>query len=127
MACRSDRQESGAGRPLIHKAGRPTESPILQPYLGQPQIKFGELLDRRRSKTRHYLGGLPERVMALSTGDLLRDLEAAGRIQSADHLLNMAAENERNITAQCEPQRDADARDVLRQQLIRNGLPGLGS
>ncbi len=48
-------------------------------------------------KTRRFVGALPERVMALSTGDLLRELEAAGRIQSADHVLDVAAEKERNV------------------------------
>ena len=72
-------------------------------------------------KTRRFVGALPERVMTLSTGDLLRELEAAGRIQSADHVLDMAAEKERNVAAQREPQRDAEARDLLRQQLAEGG------
>lgn len=76
-------------------------------------------------KKRRFVRGLPERVMALSTGDLLHELEAAGRIQSADHILDVAAGKERNVEAQREPQADAEARGLLREQLARRDrLPG---
>ncbi len=70
-------------------------------------------------KTRRFVGALPERVMALSTGDLLRELEAAGRIQSADHVLDVAAEKERNVKAQRQPRSDQEARDRLKEHLSR--------
>jgi hypothetical protein len=70
-------------------------------------------------RVRRFAGALPERVMTLSTGDLLRELEAAGRIQSADHILDVAAEKERNVASQRRPQSDAEARALLRRQLER--------
>ena len=68
-------------------------------------------------RKRRFIRALPERVMALSTGDLLRELEAAGRIQSADHILDLATENERNVQAQRTPQSDDEVLEVLRRQL----------
>jgi hypothetical protein len=74
-------------------------------------------------RKRHFVRGLPERVMALSTGDLLRELEAAGRIQSADHVLDLAAERERNVEAQRQPQSDDGSRALLREHLARRERP----
>ncbi len=68
-------------------------------------------------RARRFLGALPERVMTLSTGDLLRELEAAGRIQSADHILDVAVANERNVEAQRQARSDDEARALLRQHL----------
>jgi len=70
-------------------------------------------------RRRRFVRGLPERVMALSTGDLLRELEAAGRIQSADHVLDVAAAKERNVEAQREPQSGDEARALVRDRLAR--------
>ena len=36
-------------------------------------------------------------MMVLSTGDLVRELEAAGRIQRVDHVLDVAAKKEQNV------------------------------
>lgn len=77
-------------------------------------------------RKRRFVRALPERVMALSTGDLLRELEAAGRIQSADHVLDVAAQKERNVEAQREPQGDDEARRLLRERLARRDRPGSG-
>ncbi len=49
---------------------------------------------------RRFVRALPERVIVLSTGDLLHELEAAGQIQSSDHILDRAAKNERNVERQ---------------------------
>jgi hypothetical protein len=74
-------------------------------------------------RRRRFVRALPERVTSLSTGDLLRELEAAGRIQSADHVLDVAAEKERNVAAQREPHGDEEARALLRAHLSpREGL-----
>ncbi len=75
-------------------------------------------------RKRRFVRGLPDRVMALSTGDLLRELEAAGRIQSADRVLDVAAEKERNVEAQRQPQSDAEARKVLRERLAGRDRSG---
>ncbi len=78
-------------------------------------------------RRRRVVRGLPERVMALSTGDLLRELEAAGRIQSADHVLDVAAAKERNVAAQGEAQSDDEARAVVREHLARGDRSGEGA
>lgn len=70
-------------------------------------------------RSRRFVRALPEHVFALSTGDLLRELEAAGRIQSADQVLEAAAARERNISAQREPRSDAQARAAVRAHLGR--------
>lgn len=80
-------------------------------------VLFFEDADLRK---RRFVRGLPERLMALSTGDLLRELGAVGRIQSADHVLDIASEKQRNIEAQRESQSD-EARMLLRQQLCQRG------
>jgi hypothetical protein len=74
-------------------------------------------------RTRRFVGALPERVMTLSTGDLLRELEAAGRIQSADHILDVAVANERNVEAQRAVRSDDEARGLLRQHLQNRSDP----
>jgi hypothetical protein len=38
-----------------------------------------------------------QRVSLISTGDFLRELEAASLIQSTDHILDQAAERGRNV------------------------------
>jgi hypothetical protein len=50
--------------------------------------------------SRSFVRTLPERVMAISTGDFLRALEAENLIQSADHILDEAAVRGRNIEQQ---------------------------
>ncbi len=83
-------------------------------------VLFFEDADVRK---RRFVRALPERVMALSTGDLLRELEAAGRIQSADHVLDVAAMKERNVEAQRQPQSDEEARERLKEHLRRERGP----
>ena len=75
-------------------------------------------------KKRRFVRGLPERVMALSTGDLFYELEIAGRIQSSEHILDVAAAKERNVTALRAPQADDAARTLLREQLMRPDWSG---
>ena len=76
-------------------------------------------------KARRFAGALPDRVTSISTGDLLYELEAAGRIQSADHILDVAAEKERNVAAQRAPHSSEDARALLRTQLAQRDPTGL--
>jgi hypothetical protein len=83
-------------------------------------VLFFEDSDVRK---RRFVSLLPERVMTLSTGDLLHELEAAGRIQSSDHILDVAAAKERNVMAQRQPQSDLAARLLLREQLQRRDAP----
>jgi hypothetical protein len=59
------------------------------------------------------------RVSLISTGDFLRELETAGMIQSADHVLDLAAAQGRNVEAQRLAGRDPTTRARLRAQLSR--------
>ena len=49
---------------------------------------------------RSFVRALPENVAAISTGDLLRELEFAGLIQSADHIIDAALAANRNVERQ---------------------------
>jgi len=63
---------------------------------------------------------IDERVSLITTGDFLRALEAAGFIQSADHILDQAAERGRNVERQRQPGDNATTRGRFRQQLQRH-------
>ena len=66
-----------------------------------------------------------QRVSLISTGDFLRELEAAGLIQSADFILDQAAAQGRNVERQREASEDAITRERLREQIQRHDTPGL--
>jgi predicted nuclease of predicted toxin-antitoxin system len=68
-------------------------------------------------RKRGFVRGMPERVTALSTGDLLHELEAAGRIQSVDHILDRAAGRDRHVDGQRQPRATDADRAVLRAHL----------
>ena len=59
-----------------------------------------------------------ERVSLISTGDFLRELEAARLIQSADHILDRAAAQGRNVERQRRAGEDSTTRERLRVQLM---------
>lgn len=61
-----------------------------------------------------------ERVSLISTGDFLRELEAAGLIQSADHVLDRAAGEGRNVDRQRRRIADDALRTRLQGQLRRD-------
>jgi hypothetical protein len=60
-----------------------------------------------------------QRVSLISTGDFLRELEAAGLVQSADFILDQAAAQGRNVERQRRPEQDATTRERFRRQLSR--------
>lgn len=60
-----------------------------------------------------------QRVGVISTGDFLRELEAAGLIQSTDYILDQAAAQGRNVERQRRVGEDATTRERLRRQLGR--------
>jgi hypothetical protein len=60
-----------------------------------------------------------ERVSLISTGDFLRELEVAGLIQSADFVLDHAAQRGRNIERQRRSTEPPSTRERLRHQLRR--------
>ncbi len=59
------------------------------------------------------------RVGVISTGDFLRELEAARLIQSTDFILDEAAAQGRNVERQRQAGADATTRERLREQLAR--------
>ena len=82
-----------------------------------PELEAVLVFEDNDIRSRRFVRGLPERVTALSTGDLLHELEAAGRIQSSDRILDVAAEKERNVERQRQPSADDAARRALRKRL----------
>ena len=60
-----------------------------------------------------------ERISLISTGEFLRELEAAGLIQSTDYILDQAAARGRNVEKQREAGEDATTRERLREQLVQ--------
>ncbi len=82
----------------------------------EPELQAVLIFEDNDLQKRSFVRLLPERVIALSTGDLLRELEQAGRIQSSDRILDLAAGKERNIAAQ----REAGGNDVARAAFRRH-------
>jgi hypothetical protein len=62
-----------------------------------------------------------QRVGLISTGDFLRELEAAGYIQSTDYILDQAAAQGRNVTRQRQVGEVTTTRGRPRQQFTRRG------
>jgi hypothetical protein len=60
-----------------------------------------------------------ERVGVFTTGDFLRELEAAGLIQSTGYILDQAAAQGRNVERQRRSAEEEVTRDRLREQLQR--------
>ena len=58
-----------------------------------------------------------QRVSVISTGDFLRELETAGLIQSADHILDLATDQGRNVEQQRRAAADPAVAVRLREQL----------
>jgi len=88
-----------------------------------PDLQAVLLFEDSDIRSRQFVRVLPEHVTALSTGDLLHELEAAGRIQSSDQILDQAAERGRNVEAQRQPVASEPARAILREQLTRRDGP----
>ena len=64
-----------------------------------------------------------ERVSLIGTGDFLRELEAARLIQSADHILDQAAAQGRNVERQRHAAEDGTTHERLREQLMHREPP----
>ncbi len=88
-----------------------------------PDLQAVLLFEDSDILSREFVRVLPERVTALSTGDLLHELEAAGRIQSCDQILDEAAARGRNVEKQRQPIASEPARAMLREQLARRDGP----
>lgn len=68
-------------------------------------------------RKRHAI--VEQRVSLISTGDFLRELEAARLIQSTDRILDQAAAQGRNVERQRQAIEDSTTRERLREQLTR--------
>ena len=66
---------------------------------------------------------MDRRVGVISTGDFLRELEAAGLIQSTDYILDQAAAQGRNVERQRQANDDSTTRERWREQLARRDEP----
>lgn len=88
-----------------------------------PELQAMLLFEDSDIRRRGFVRLLPERVTAISTGDFLHELEEAGRIQSADHILDEAAARGRNVEQQRQPTAADPARARLREQLTWSGPP----
>lgn len=109
-----------AADPRVRSKGRGELSAleILNAAIDQdPAVEAILFYEDNDVRSRSFVRGLPERVTALSTGDLLHELEAAGRIQSSDRILDAAAEKERNVAQLRRPSSDDAARAGLRRHL----------
>lgn len=109
-----------AANPRIRSKGRGEQAAleVLNAAIADdPNLEAVLFFEDSDVRTRRFVRGLPERVTALSTGDLLQELEAAGRIRSSDHILDLAASRDRNVGWQREPQSEDAARALLREHL----------
>ena len=66
---------------------------------------------------RSFVRALPENVAAISTGDLLRELEFAGLIQSADHVIDAALAANRSVERQRDDVERMTDENPLREHL----------
>jgi hypothetical protein len=113
--------EVGIDQQRRFEEGRPTRAlgeqaalEVLDRFLeGNPAVEALLLFEDSDIAKRQAI--IDERVSLITTGDFLRELEAAGLIQSADYILDRAAERGRNVERQ--RQAGADATMRLRQQL----------
>lgn len=82
---------------------------------GNPAAEALLLFEDSDIEKRHAV--VDQRVSLISTGDFLRELEAARLIQSTDYILDQATAQGRNIEAQRRSAEDGQARAALRRQL----------
>jgi hypothetical protein len=102
----------------IRALGEQAALEVLERFLGSSQNAEALLLFEDTDIARRR-ALVDERVSLISTGDFLRELEAAHMIQSADHILKLAAERGCNVERQREATSDAETRSRLRRQLQR--------
>jgi|SRR5271165_784722 len=112
--------------PNIRSKGRGEQAALevlAYEVASDPELQAVLLFEDSDIRSREFVRVLPERVTALSTGDFLRELEAAGRIQSSDQILDEAAARGRNVEKQRQAIAGEPARALLREQLLRRNEP----
>ncbi len=122
--------EIGIDQQRRFEEGRPTRAlgeqaalEVLDRFLERDPVAEALLLFEDSDIARRQ-AIIDERVSLITTGDFLRELEAAGLIQSADYVLDRAAERGRNVERQRQVAPDAATRTRLRQQLQSRGERG---
>jgi hypothetical protein len=107
----------------IRGLGEQAAIEVLERFLrGNPTAEALLLFEDSDVQKRRAI--VDERVSLISTGDFLRELEQAHLIQSADHILDQAAAQSRNVERQRVASRDATTRERLRGQLQGRGDTG---
>jgi hypothetical protein len=111
-----DQQRRLDERRSIRGMGEQASIEVLEDFLGRDPDAEALLLfeDTDVIKRRAFVDA---RVSLVSTGDFLRELQEAHLIQSADHILDEAANTGRNVHRQRQPAEDSAARETLREQL----------
>ncbi len=112
--------------PNIRSKGRGEQAALevlAYEVASDPDLQAVLLFEDSDIRSREFVRVLPERVTALSTGDLLRELQAAGRIQSSDQILDEAAARGRNVEKQRQTIAGEPARALLRERLLRRNEP----
>ena len=112
--------------PSIRSKGRGEQAALevlAYEVASDPDLQAVLLFEDSDIRSREFVRVLPERVTALSTGDLLHELEAAGRIPSSDQILDAAAARGRNVEKQRQSIASEPARALLREQLSRRNEP----
>lgn len=106
----------------IRGLGEQAAIEALERFLSRdPEAEALLLFEDTDVNRRHAV--MEERVSLVSTGDFLRELEAAGLIQSSDHILDQAAAQGRNVARQRRSLGDNGTAARLREQL-RGQRPG---
>jgi hypothetical protein len=109
-------------QPTIRSHGRGDEAALEvldAEVAANPDLQALLLFEDTDVRRRRFMTTLPERVMTISTGELLAELERAGHIQSSDQILDCAAERGRNVERQRLITGNEETRERLRRQLQR--------
>lgn len=94
----------------------------LERYLrGDPTAEAMLLFEDTDIEKRRAI--VDQRASLISTGDFLRELEAAGLIQSSDYILDRASARGRNVIRQRNAAEDSSTRERLRAQLRERREP----
>jgi hypothetical protein len=107
-------------QPAIRSQGRGEEAALEilnSEVAANSKLQALLLFEDSDVRRRRFMTTLPERVMTISTGELLAELENAGRIQSSDQILDRAAAQGRNVERQRLAAGNEETRGRLRLQL----------
>lgn len=105
--------------------GELSASEVLQDAVtADPDLMAFLLFEDGDINRRRFADLLPERVMPISTGAFLNELEQAGIIQSATHILDEATTKGRDVSKQYVAVTPRDVSKALRDRLRPSKTPG---